>query len=476
MKKDHTPLSRRDLFRGAAHAGIASVLIPLSGVASEQPEESPISIPMRENVPTDLNAVALIYTPSVIYAAEGVETNIYFDNVIFSNLPNEFLSIDIICNKGRQYEKFWRLSPQPTDEGSTSFRIDVSFGGKLIASKTSELHISGKSAGSGKSLKVLCIGDSTTAGGNYISIINTDFQALNSPSMTFLGTRGIAPNKHEGRGGWKFVQYAGDGGPNTFQFNLNGVEEAPGNASVYTDGKAEFTISEINISGEKGYVAGRRTKGTDSPSANGKLTRVSGAGPDTLLYTNSAMTAANPFWNLKAQRLDFRKYLNDHGYTMSKDDLITVHLGINDVFLENSPAKLESIRSDFNKMVSEFRSVIPQINIGLCLTIPPSISQDAFAVSYASGQTLKGYMENYKQLVDFLLSNYDTPAMRASRIYCIGFNHAIDRTHNFYKTNMKANARNPQLIETWGNGVHPDNSGYFQMGDALYAFIKNLSR
>ncbi len=473
MKKDNSQLSRRDLFKGAAHAGIASVLIPFTGASAAKPDQNQPAFTRPVIVPADLNAAAVIYTPSVIYTSEGVETNIYFDNVVFSNLPNELLAIDVVCSKGRQYDKFWRISPQPADEGTTSFRIEVSFAGKLIASKTSELIITGKAKGSGKSLKVLCIGDSTTAGGNYISIINTDYQALASPAMTFLGTRGTAPNKHEGRGGWKFSQYAGDGGQSTFQFNLSGIDEAPGNASVYTDGRSEFTISEINITGGKGYVAGRRSKGTENPSANGRLTKVSGTGAATIPYSNSMMTAANPFWNLKTQRLDFKKYLADHGYTMTAADLITVHLGINDVFLENSPAKLDSIRTDFNKMVAEFRAVIPRVNIGLCLTIPPSISQDAFAVSYASGQTLKGYMENYKQLVEFLLANYDTPEMRASGIYCIGFNYCIDRTNNFHKTTMKANARSTQMVETWGNGVHPDNSGYFQMGDALYAFIKS---
>lgn len=476
MKNDKNQFSRRDLFKGAAHAGLASVLIPLTGASAASPEHTQITYKGHPMDPADLDAAAVIYTPSIIYTAEGIETNIYFDNVVFSNLPNELLAIDVICSKGRQYDKFWRITPQPADEGTTSFRIEVSFAGKLIASKTSELIITGKSKGSGKSLKVLCVGDSTTAGGNYISIINTDYQSLASPAMTFLGTRGTAPNKHEGRGGWKFSQYAGDGGQSTYQFNLNGIDEAPGNASVYTDGRSEFTISEINITGGKGYVAGRRTKGTDSPAANGSLTKISGAGASTIPYTNSAMTAANPFWNLKTQRLDFKKYLNDHGYTLAQDDLITVHLGINDVFLENSPAKLESIKTDFNKMIAEFRSVIPRINIGVCITIPPAISQDAFAVSYASGQTLKRYMENYKQLVDFLLANYDTADMRASRIYCIGFNHCIDRTNNFYKISMKANSRSTQMIETWGNGVHPDNSGYFQMGDALYTFIKNLSK
>jgi lysophospholipase L1-like esterase len=478
MKKEKNQFSRRALFRGAAHAGLASVLIPLTGqsaISSEIGNDKEKFYHNRNSIdPSILNAEALILLPSIIYASEGIEINIYFDNVIFSNLPNELLSIDITCPKGRQYDKFWRIIPQATDTGTTEFKIEVSFAGKILASKTPNLIITGKKKGSGTSIKVLCIGDSTTAGGQYISIINTDYQAMASPSMTFLGSRGSTTNKHEGRGGWKFSQYAGDGGQSTWQFGLNGVTESPGIGSVYTDGRSEFTVSEIYLTAGTGYIAARRSKGNDTPSAVGTLTRISGNGDTLIPFTNSVMTAANPFWNLRTQRLDFKKYLDDRGYTMTADDLITVHLGINDVFLDVSDSKLESIKADFDKMRTEFRAVIPQINIGLCITIPPSISQDAFAVNYASGQTLKRYLENYKKLVEFLLRNYDTPEMRNSKLYCIGFNHCIDRTNNFQKTTMKANSRSTQIIETWGNGVHPDNTGYYQMGDVLYTFIKSL--
>jgi len=478
MTKEKNQISRRALFRGAAHAGLASVLIPLTGqsaISSEIGNDKEQFSNNRNSIdPSILNTEAIILIPSVIYASEGIETNIYFDNVIFSNLPNDLLAIDITCPKGRQYDKFWRISPQAADTGKNEFKIEVSFAGKIIASKTSELIITNKNKGAGSSIKVLCIGDSTTAGGQYISIINTDYQTMASPAMTFLGSRGSTPNKHEGRGGWKFSQYAGDGGQSTWQLSLSGVTESPGIGSVYSDGKSEFTVSEIYLTAGTGYIAIRRSKGNDTPSAGGTLTKISGNGDTLIPYTNSVMTAANPLWNLKTQRLDFKKYLDDRGYTMTADDLITVHLGINDVFLDVSDSKLERIKADFDKMLIEFRAVIPRINIGLCITIPPSISQDAFAVNYASGQTLRRYIENYKKLVEFLLSNYDTPEMRNSRLYCIGFNHCIDRTNNFQKTTMKANARSTQIIETWGNGVHPDNTGYYQMGDALYSFIKSL--
>jgi lysophospholipase L1-like esterase len=478
MKKEENQFSRRVLFKGAAHAGLASVLVPLTGKSAFSKEigNDQEQFPHNRNSidPSLLNAEAIILMPSVIYASEGIETNIYFDNVIFSNLPNDLLAIDITCLKGRQYDKFWRIIPQATDTGTTEIKIEVSFAGKILAAKTSMLIITGKNKGSGSSIKVLCIGDSTTAGGQYISIINTDYQSMGSPAMTFLGSRGSTPNKHEGRGGWKFSQYAGDGGQSTWQFGLNGVAESPGIGSVYSDGKSEFTVSEIYLTAGTGYIAARRSKGNDSPTNIGTLTRISGNGDISIPYKNSVVTAANPFWNLKTQRLDFRKYLDERGYKMTAEDLITVHLGINDVFLDVSESKLESIKADFDKMLIEFRAVIPGINIGLCITIPPSISQDAFAVNYASGQTLKRYIENYKKLVGFLLKNYDTPEMRNSKLYSIGFNYCIDRTNNFQKTTMKANSRSTQIIETWSNGVHPDNTGYYQMGDVLYSFIKSV--
>ena len=121
MQKNKSQLSRRELIRGAAQAGLVSVLLPVTGFSAPHSKNGLLTGEDNEQVSpdgqlldlTDLNAAAVIYMPSVIYASEGIETNIYFDNVIFSNLPNELLAIDITCNKGRQYDKFWRITPQP---------------------------------------------------------------------------------------------------------------------------------------------------------------------------------------------------------------------------------------------------------------------------------------------------------------------------------------------------------------------------
>ena len=306
MENKEKEFSRRALIKGSAQAGLASLIFPLSGFTGIKSEEESVKSEIQTLKALNFEPNAVIYAPSVIYATEGVETNIYFDNILFSNLPNALLDIDITCNKGRQYEKFWRVTPLATDAETTTWKIDIRFDGKLIASKTSELVITNSKTNAGKSIKVLCIGDSTTAGGQYVSIINTDYQSLASPSMTFLGTKGTAPNNHEGRGGWKFVQYAGDGGVSTIKFNLRGIDEAPGLGSVYSNNQSEYTISEINLDGKNGYISARRTKGTNNPSSKGNLIKISGTGAISLPYSDIAIVFGNPFWNSETQSLDFR--------------------------------------------------------------------------------------------------------------------------------------------------------------------------
>ena len=122
-------------------------------------------------------------------------------------------------------------------------------------------------------------------------------------------------------------------------------------------------------------------------------------------------------------------------------------------------------------MIAAFRAAVAVIQIGLCVTIPPSISQDAFGADYTTGQTLKGYIENYKQLVAFLLSTYDTADNITNGIYCVPFNVNLDRTYNMQVANVVANARIATTVTTYTNGVHPDTPGYDQMSDVLFPFV-----
>jgi lysophospholipase L1-like esterase len=57
-------------------------------------------------------------------------------------------------------------------------------------------------------------------------------------------------------------------------------------------------------------------------------------------------------------------------------------------------------------------------------------------------------------------------------VFIIPFNANLDRENNFPFASFSANSRNTEQIRRYTNGVHPSDSGYYQMGDTLFAFLK----
>lgn len=70
-----------------------------------------------------------------------------------------------------------------------------------------------------------------------------------------------------------------------------------------------------------------------------------------------------------------------------------------------------------------------------------------------------------------LIARYS--GQEASRIYLVPTNTALD-TENGYPLAASApvNSRSSVMVQRQNNGVHPDTSGYQQIGDALWAFLK----
>jgi lysophospholipase L1-like esterase len=411
---------------------------------------------------------AELILPSRIYAAQGVESNIYWDNVIFANVPIDSLTIDVVSTRGQQFEKGWRYTPG-AETGTSSLQIRVFFEGRVLADKTTTIVIQNSAGGVG-SKKILAIGDSTTAGGQYISLITSSYGT--NPSVTFIGTRGTSPNKHEGYGGYSFNSFI-SAGTLTYRFTVSGITIAPALGSVYSNNSSQFTVLEINLSGSSGSITCSRTSGANDPLASGTLTNVSGGGDATISFSASEIISGNPFWISGA--LNFAQYLTNNSFTLASSDLVTIHLGINDVFNDSSDTNISTIITRANTLINAIRTGVPNINIGLCLTIPPAISQDSFGTNYSNGRNLKEYLVGYRKLINAFLTEFDTNARRTDKVWTIPFNVGIDRTYNFPTSQVNANARNTTQITRWTNSVHPATSGYQQMGDILWAFIKNLA-
>lgn len=154
-----------------------------------------------------------INIPKVIYGATGREMNIWKNQLVIDS-ENSTNKIDFFCAVGANKERCFRYTPSVI--GSNAITIDLN-GYTKFSTVSSIL----KNTGTGAK-NVLVIGDSFVQANTIVSTIKDNNTADGGMNFTMVGTQGVAPYKHEGRGGWTYGQYATSASsPFLFSGNLN---------------------------------------------------------------------------------------------------------------------------------------------------------------------------------------------------------------------------------------------------------------
>lgn len=144
--------------------------------------------------------------PKVIHAVVGIESNLYFDNVVLVLNTNNY-AFDVSCARGLQQSKRWTYTPKLGEEGSYSFKLEVRDAHNGIVAHARSTVIVHHSTPD-KSHTMLLIGDSLTHAGVYSQHL-LDLGAMDEhPSISLIGSHGTAPNVHEGYGGWTAQRFA----------------------------------------------------------------------------------------------------------------------------------------------------------------------------------------------------------------------------------------------------------------------------
>ena len=119
--------------------------------------------------------------PEKIYAVPGVETNIYFENIVRVINPANYI-FEARSKKGRWDEKRWSFTPDDKDVGSFNVTINVIGNEGILASKDVTVVVSPRNAGGNKKLSILIVGDSLTAASSYPTRILNLFQNNGNPN------------------------------------------------------------------------------------------------------------------------------------------------------------------------------------------------------------------------------------------------------------------------------------------------------
>ena len=352
--------------------------------------------------------------PKSIPAVVGIECNLYFDNVVLAARSGSLL-FDVVCAKGSQQAERWTWTPSEMDVGSHSLELVVRDEiNRRIASAQCKIDVVSSKRGEGHTLTMLMIGDSLTHQSTYPQRVVDQCLKSAGPKLTLIGSHTPNPTvptlRHEGYGGWTARRFA------TYfsETARTGEYASRGSPFLYKTG-------------------------TDAP------------------------------------RLDFTAYCRD----MSEGrfpDVVSIFLGPNDIFSfddETIEGGIDDMLSNLDlllKMISESSSAT---SIALLLPVPPAASQDAFGANYGSGQTRWQYRRNQHRLVERMYERYVEPSTIASRLSLVPTHLGLDCVHNYPTASVPANSTTETTLIRQNNGVHPASSGYHQIGDSLFAWLKS---
>ena len=348
-----------------------------------------------------------IELPSAIYAVPGIETNIYFDNIVLTTNSLNYV-FDVTCSKGRNDAKRWSFIPNSGDVGTYSWQVRVFDNeNRLIATGTTKIIVSPANSGVGTEKSLLLIGDSLTEQHIYPPAIYNLMTKPGNPKLIMLGSQsgvGLKPDKiaHEGYGGWTWQMFCT-----------------------------------------------RWTNGNDYRAKSKFLTLENGT-----------------------PKLNFKAYINK--YANGKiPDFITIMLGTNDIYScsdENIEQGIQVLFSYADKFISAIKKDAPNAQIGIALTVPPVCSQDAFGNNYQCNQTRWQFRRNQFHLVEAMIEKFGNEKVK--NVSLIPVFVGLDCENNFPMANEALNSHNPKEVMRHYNGVHPADSGYQQIADSFYCWLK----
>ncbi len=354
--------------------------------------------------------------PEKIYAAPGIECNIYFDNIVTVINPANYV-FDVICEAGRNDAKRWRFTPGAADAGKEyAWTVRVYDGHGMIAEGRTVVSVAPELKAE-KKLSLLLIGASQTAAEGYPEHLlelmrqepKIEFQMVGTNSGNYHKPvpGGVA---HEGYGGW---------GWNSFFLRL----------------KKEESDANDGLDPARPWITWSRF-----------------------------MFRQNGRW-----KFDFREYCvryNGGKYP----DTIVIMLGINNIFLCKSDREVDQVWNEhiypyMKQMAEAFRKAVPEVHIAFS-SLTPGASQDAFGRSYHCRQSRWRWRLNLDRYHRKLFRVVDELKVGLVPVYA-----SIDGEHGFPTVTEPVNQRSSELCQRQSNALHPSPAGYAQIGDAIYCYL-----
>ena len=367
-----------------------------------------------------------LFLPEAIFTVPGIEMNVYFDNIVRTICPERYV-FDVNCAKGQNLARHWRFTPKDSDIGEYVWKIRIFDDDGLSAQGETKLIVVPRNAGENRKVSILMIGDSLTNGQSYPPHVHKLFQIPGNPNFRMVGSYHLAgvPVKpdgpaNEGYAGWKW---------GTFLTQWKPLPSKSG-----SDGKP---LSPYDYSMKLHYAR--------SP----------------FLFEKNGLP-----------ELDFQSYLDKYNAGKAPD-FITIMLGTNNIVLssdESFSKDSETAFRDMDTLLAAIRKAAPDAVIGIGFPPPPARSQDGFGRMHGCGTTRWQAKKNTHAYMFALTEKIRKENPYRIRLIPTFLN--LDCEMNYPMRTEEVNQRNPEKIQMHIQNVHPAKTGYHQIGDTFYCWLK----
>ena len=372
--------------------------------------------------------------PEVIYAVPGIESNLYYENVIDSATPKAY-AVEVKSPKGTFGESRWFWTPQKADAGK-SFDLEVRLFndyGMVLSGKTRV--VVAKEPADYKKKFTLSLLAASGVNCGYPAHLLKVMREAGFVNYTPIGShsgggRPIVPGgvAHDGYGGFSWGSF--------LERWLYTAEELP-QAQNEAEREQMKAFGVRNLPKSQAY----RLR---SP---------------LLKIVNGKKVLDIPAWLKKINQ-------------GKAPDFIVIQLGGNDMFgaMEHTmDASREKAIKNARTLLTALRKHAPDTVIGVATSLC-GCGQDGFAANYKSFQSKYQFRRNiqsYNRGLAALLKELKDP-----KIKLIPLHQSIDPEGSYIQRSYPVHARSTKKVLRDSNALHAGSAGGAQLGDAIYCWLR----
>lgn len=408
----------------------------------------------------------------------GDTFQLYYRGII--EAPNPYMySIVSICDKGRNFPRYFEYAP--TEPGQHKLTIKVYDAQRnLLGEGETTLNVVVPKEPE-KCTNILCIGASTTAGGQWVGELNRRITGEGgSPAalgfknaVKFIGTCQPAnyPDvKLTAYGGWHWDSYLTNA-PGAMWIKCDNNRQVDDQHSLWQDvNGAIWQLETLQID----YLKFNRWKDHTSPRpTEGPLVHYANAADTSPIeFTRSSEASKTPFFIEELGKIDFKAYAEQIG--ADSIDAVYIWLGGNGLMSQQALSMsrkeyCQVVVSKGKKLVGLIKEAFPNVKVKI-------MGQH---LSSQNGGTGTSYGAMLPLTDTYEISNYKWELNLAYEAWCLedeykDFMEFINIAGQFdceygYPCKQKpVNTRSEVTERLDTNSVHPTTEGYYQVADAAY--------